>query len=154
MTDDAVGREPTPIPIFGQFGQALAYAERTMTAVLREHLAKLDTVPETWYALRLIATHGPHYSRAELSHELEGSRSLDRVSTRALLARVASEGLIDGDEVVDLTPHGEAVYQNLREHISGPTARLLGQFDVHDIETTVRTLQAIAARATEPEVAE
>jgi hypothetical protein len=33
--------------------------------------------------------------------------------------------------------------------IAGPTTELLSQFDVHDIETTVRTLQAISRRATE-----
>jgi hypothetical protein len=35
-----------------------------------------------------------------------------------------------------------------REYIASPTARLLGQFDTGDIETIVRTLQAIADRAT------
>jgi hypothetical protein len=33
--------------------------------------------------------------------------------------------------------------------VGGPTARLLSQFDIHDIETTVRTVQAITRRAAE-----
>jgi len=49
---------------------------------------------------------------------------------------------------VDLTPEGEALHRSLREYIAGPTVRLLSQFDLHDIETTVRTLQAITKRAT------
>ena len=36
---------------------------------------------------------------------------------------------------------------SLREYIAGPTTQLLSQFDIHDIETTVRTLQAITRRA-------
>jgi hypothetical protein len=44
--------------VFGQFGQALAFAEQTMTATLREHLAQRDTKPETWYALNLIVARG------------------------------------------------------------------------------------------------
>ena len=58
------------------------------------------------------------------------------------------DGLIAGGSDLDLTPAGEAQYQSLREYISGPSVELLSQFDVHDIETTVRTLQAITAKAT------
>jgi hypothetical protein len=137
----------TPPAVFGQFGQALAFAERTMTATLTEHLAERDTKPETWYALQLIATRGPGLSRDALSRDLEGSPRLDADSTRDLLARLEADGLIRGDARVDLTDDGAALHRSLREYIAAPTARLLGQFDVSDIETTVRTLQAITQRA-------
>jgi hypothetical protein len=137
----------TPPAVFGQFGQALAFAERTMTATLTEHLAERDTKPETWYALQLIATRGPGLSRGALSRDLEGSPRLDADSTRDLLARLEADGLIRGDARVDLTDDGAALHRGLREYIAAPTARLLGQFDVSDIETTVRTLQAITQRA-------
>ena len=139
----------TPPAVFGQFGQALAFAERTLSATLREHLAQRDTEPETWYALQLIATRGPGLSRQELSRDLEGSPNLNPGSTRELLARLEAEGLIRGDTHVDLTAEGVALYRSLREYIAGPTARLLGHFDIHDIETAVRTLQAITKRAAE-----
>jgi hypothetical protein len=42
-----------------------------------------------------------------------------------------------------------ALDRSLREYIAGPTARLLGQFDVAAIETTIRTLRAITERAEE-----
>ena len=58
---------------FAQFGQTLAFAERTLTATLRAHLAERDTAPETWYALQLIATRGPGLDREALSRDLEGS---------------------------------------------------------------------------------
>jgi DNA-binding MarR family transcriptional regulator len=139
----------TPPAAYSQFGQTLAFAERTLTATLRRHLAERGIQPETWYALQLIATRGPGMARAELTTDLEGSRTLNPDSTRELLARLEAEGLIRGDAEVDLTAEGEALHRSLREYIAGPTARLLGQFDRDDIETTVRTLQAITARAEE-----
>jgi hypothetical protein len=135
-----------PLPTFGQ---TLAFAERTLTETLRRHLAERETEPETWYALQLIATRGPGLAREALSHDLEGSRNLNADSTRELLARLEAEGLICGDAKLDLTADGEALQRSLREYIAGPAARLLGQFDPHDVETTVRTLQAIGDRAAE-----
>ena len=129
------------------FGQTLAFAERTLTAVLRQHLAERQTTPETWYALQLIATRGPGLDREALSQDLASSRSLNADSTRELLARLEAEGLIRGDAEVDLTAEGESLHRSLREYIAGPTAQLLGQFDADDIATTVRTLQAITERA-------
>jgi DNA-binding MarR family transcriptional regulator len=131
------------------FGQTLAFAERTLSAGLRQHLAERGTTPETWYALQLIATRGPGLSREALTSDLEGSRALNADSTRELLARLEAEGLIRGDAEVDLTAAGEALHRSLREYIAGPTAQLLGQFDRDDIETTMRTLQAITERAAE-----
>jgi DNA-binding MarR family transcriptional regulator len=139
----------TPPAVFGQFGQALAFAEQTLTVALREHLAQRGTKPETWYALQLIATRGPGLSRQALSQQLERSRNLNAGSTRELLARLEAEGLIRGGSRVDLTAQGEALHRSLREYVAGPAARLLSQFDLHDIETTVRTLQAITKRAAE-----
>jgi hypothetical protein len=133
--------------VYGQFGQALGLAERTLSGILRDHLAVRNTVPEAWYSLRLLATRGPAYPRAELTRMLEGP-GVDADATDALLARLEADGLIHGDAELDLTPAGAAQYQSLREYISGPSVQLLGQFDIHDIETTVRTLQAITAKAT------
>ena len=38
----------TPPDALAQFGQTLAFAERALTAVLRQHLAERQTTPETW----------------------------------------------------------------------------------------------------------
>ena len=135
--------------VFRQFGYTLAFAERTLTETLRQHLAERDIEPETWYALRLIATRSPGAPSEALIHDLEGSRGLDADSTRELLVRLDADGLIRGRETVDLTPEGEALFLSLREYIAGPTIRLLGQFDIQDIETTVRTMQAITRLAEE-----
>ena len=80
---------------------------------------------------------------------LERSRNVDSDSIGPLLAGLEADGLIRGDTHLDLTAQGEALHRSLREYIAGPTTRLLSQFDVHDIETTVRTVQAITERAAE-----
>jgi DNA-binding MarR family transcriptional regulator len=131
------------------FGTTLAYAERTLTEVLRQHLAERDTKPETWYALRLLGTRGPKLARTVLSHELEGSRTLNADSTGELLVRLEAEGLISGDTEVELTSKGEALFHSLSDYVFSATEQLLGQFDADDINTTVRTLQAITDRAAE-----
>ena len=135
--------------VYGQFGQVLAFAERTLTSVLRAHLVKRGVEPETWYALQLIATRGPGLDRGELSSVLAGSPNLDADSTRALLTWLQADGLIEGDASVDLTPEGTALHRSLREYISGPTTELLSQFELGDIETTVRTLQEITELASQ-----
>ncbi len=132
---------------FAQFGQTLAFAERSLTAVLRQHLAARQTTPETWYALQLIATRGPGLAREALSADLEGSPTLNADSTRELLARLHADGLIRGDAELDLTTEGEALHRSLRDSIAGPRTQLLSQFEVEDGETTIRTLQAITERA-------
>jgi DNA-binding MarR family transcriptional regulator len=139
--------------VYGQFGTTLALAERTLTDALREHLAKRDTKPETWYALRLIATRGPGLDRSALIRDLAGSRSVDAPSAAELLARLEAEGLIRGVAEVDLTNDGQALHRSLREYVIGSTTRLLSEFDVEDIETTVRTLQEITRRAAEERAA-
>jgi len=138
----------SPLPVYGQFGQALGFAERALTDQLHEHLAGREIKPETWYALQLIATRGPGLDREELTHVLSGSRSVDAASVEELLARLEREGLIQGDAQVDLTAEGVALHRSLREYIIGPKIRLLSRFDLDDIETTVRTLRAITEAVT------
>jgi hypothetical protein len=139
----------TPADLYPQLGQTLAFAERVLSATLIQHLAERDTKPETWYALKLIAAGGPGVDREALRADLEGSRTLDADSAGELIARLDSEGLIRGDAAISLTAEGEALFRSLRDYVVGPTIRLLSQFDVDDVETTIRTLQAITARAKE-----
>jgi hypothetical protein len=132
---------------YRQFGQTLAFAERTLTTVLRQHLAEREITPEKWYALKLIGTRGPGVARKLVIADLEGSPTLNSDSTRDLLARLEAEGLLRGGAELDLTAEGEVLFRNLEEYVSRPTAELLSQFDIDDVDTTVRTLQAITERA-------
>ena len=133
--------------VYTQFGYTLALAERSLTAVLQDHLAERGVRPETWYALQLLTVRGPVLEREVLAADLASSRALNPDSTRALLARLEAEGLIRGDREIELTDDGRALHRSLREYVAIPRDRLLSQFDVEDIETTVRTLRAIAQRA-------
>ena len=133
--------------VYTQFGYTLALAERSLTAVLQDHLAERGVRPETWYALQLLTVRGPVLEREVLAADLASSRALNPDSTRALLARLEGEGLIRGDREIELTDDGRALHRSLREYVAIPRDRLLSQFDVEDIETTVRTLRAIAERA-------
>lgn len=131
------------------FGPTLAFAEQTLTAVLHRHLAEHQIAPSTWYAMQLIAIRGPKLPREALVRGLESSRTLTADSTPELLDRLEAEGLIRGDREIDLTAEGEALHRSMREYVTGPTRELLSQFDADDIDTTVRTLQAITKRAGE-----
>ena len=129
---------------YAEFGQTLAFTERTLTAVLRNHLAQRDVEPETWYALKLIAVGGPKVARSSLVRDLAGRAGyMDADSANALLARLAVDGLITGEDAVDLTEAGTDLFEDLRGYVLGATVELLDRFDLSDIETTVRTLKAI-----------
>jgi DNA-binding MarR family transcriptional regulator len=129
------------------FGQTLAFAERALTASLRDHLAELGTTPETWYALQTIATRGPVIAREALVGELAQSRRLDASSASELLDRLDSEGLIRGSDDIELTEVGVARHRSLRDSIAVPTRELLAAFPPADIDTTMRTLRAMTERA-------
>ena len=64
-----------------------------------------------------------------------------------MLAQLDADGLIHGDTELSLTPAGEALFADLRSYVFERTARLLGQLDPGDVETTIRTMQAITQRA-------
>jgi hypothetical protein len=85
---------------------------------------------------------GTGLPREALSANLAGSRVFNAESTRQLLAELEDDGLIRGDAKLDLTAEGQTLYASLNEYVSRPTIELLSQFDIEDIDTTVRTLQA------------
>lgn len=87
--------------------------------------------------------------RAALSEELASSRTLNTGSARDLLVRLETAGLTHGDSEISLTAKGRALQHSLSEYITAPRVRLLSQFSIDDIDTTLRTLQAIAERAAE-----
>ena len=68
---------------------------------------------------------------------------------RELLARLEAAGLIRGGSTISLTADGQALHRSLSEYIAAPRIRLLSQFSIDDVNTTVRTMQAIADRAAE-----
>jgi DNA-binding MarR family transcriptional regulator len=139
----------TTPPASARFGYTLALTERTLSAVLHDHLAKRGIEPGTWYAFQVIVTNRPRIDRAKLTAELAGSRTLDAATVPALLRGLEAQGLISGDCEVELTPQGQALFEDLLQYVAVPRNRLLSQFNADDLETTVRTMQAITDRALE-----
>lgn len=136
----------TPPDVLAQFGYSLARAEQMLTRQLTQHLAQRGVEPATWYAMRLIGNAASGMPRDELIGRLEASRALDADSVRELLAKLEGDGLIGGGEQVELTAEGQEFFSGLREHVVGSTRVLLDRFDPSDLETTVRTVQAITAQ--------
>ncbi len=139
---------------YAQFGYTLAMTEQALTEVLTRHLAERDTETETWYALQVLSIRGPVLAREELSGQLERSRALNAELTQRLLERLEAEDLISGEDQVELTAQGRALHQSLRAYVDEARNALLSQFDLADVETTVRTMRAIGERAAEDTAAE
>jgi hypothetical protein len=135
--------------IYGEFGQALGFAERTLSAILRAHLAQRETIPEKWYSLKLLAgAGGAGMAPDVLVRTLSTAPTFSVHAAEVLLGELEGDGLVTGDEAaIRLSEAGQAEFADLRAYVAGPTVALLSQFDVSDIETTVRTLQAITERA-------
>jgi hypothetical protein len=146
ITETAHHMTTAPPAVYGQFGSSLGLAEQALTAALRRHLAERETKPETWYALQLLVLRGPTLTREAILRDLENSRALNADIARETVARLEADGMIRGGAKLELTDEGRALHRSLREYIAGPTIELLGQFELSDIEATVRTLQAITER--------
>ncbi len=69
-----------------------------------------------------------------------------------LLRALEADGLVEGGDVLSLTETGRSYFAELRQYVITPTIRLLGQCELADVETTIRTLREITARAREEEL--
>ncbi|RMI31307.1 hypothetical protein EBN03_18260 [Nocardia stercoris] len=126
----------------------LAFAERTMSEVLTAYLAERGVSPQLWYAVKLLGQRETATARTALTRDLEGSPGMDAESVRALLARLEREGIIDGDNEIELTETGRTLLLDLREYVAdSPTAQLLLGLDAEDLDTTVRTLRVVVDEA-------
>ncbi|MGD0198595.1 MAG: hypothetical protein ABSC56_11920 [Solirubrobacteraceae bacterium] len=142
---------PDAAEIYGQFGQTLAFAETTLNRVLERHLAAHGTAPHRWYALKLTAQAEP-VARAAVRDGLAAGGKVQPVDAEPLLRGLEADGLIEGGDVLSLTESGRSYFAELRQYVITPTIRLLGQFELADIETTIRTLREITTRASEDEL--
>jgi DNA-binding MarR family transcriptional regulator len=140
------------VEIYGQFGQTLALAEATLSKILEKHLASRGATPERWYALKLTA-QGEPIARAAVVDGLAAGGKVRPLDAEPLLRELEADGLVEGDDVLSLTDSGRGYFAELRQYVIAPTIRLLGQFELDAVTTTIRTLQEITARAREEELA-
>jgi len=139
------------VETYGQFGQTLAVAEATLNTILEKHLATHDTPPNRRYALKLIAQAEP-VARPALVDALAAGGKVQPVDAEPLLRALKADGLVAGDDLVSLTDAGRSTFEELRQYVITPTIRLLSQFELADIETTIRTLREITARGRQDEL--
>lgn len=139
------------VEIYGQFGQTLASAEATLNKVLERHLSARGTRPDRWYALKLTAQAEP-ITRAAVVDDLAAGGKVQPVDAEHLLRALEADDLVEGGDVLSLTESGRSYFAELRQYVITPTIRLLGQSELGDVETTIRTLREITARAREEEL--
>src|SRR5262249_20609807 len=108
--------------------------------------------PDRWYALKLTA-QGEPISRAAVVDGLAAGGKVQPVDAVPLLRGLEADGLIEGGDVLSLTDAGRSYFAELRRYVVTPTIRLLDQFELADVETTIRTLREITVRAREQELA-
>jgi len=143
----ATARPPATI------GQAVGIAETELTRLLAGVLAQTGTARETYLALQRLSFLGGTPARQAFVLDLSDALALDEPSAAALADSLRTAGLIHDLErdasggVVELTAAGAALQDRLRRSVGRLAAELVAPFDASDIETTIRTLQAVTERA-------
>ena len=124
------------------FGTAMALAERNLRGPLTQILTEEDLEPGAWFTLNALGLRGT--TPAATIKELLSTNGYDHASVDALLARLATVGLIeDGDELL-LTPAGAERYASVSDRIGTATRRVFSLFDATQVETARALLQQVA----------
>jgi hypothetical protein len=164
MTDTTATPAPAPAPTAAptptaapatpaaalNIGAAVGMAERALTRRLTSVLAETGTPTLTWYAFQRLSTFGtppsPEAFRRDLCVELD----LDEAATATLVDEIMAAGFAretGGGAQIVFTDTGEARRDRIRGALAPRAAELTASLDPRDVETTVRTLTAITARA-------
>jgi DNA-binding MarR family transcriptional regulator len=135
-------------------GPALGMAERTLRRGLVSVLAETGTPIQTWYAFQRLSFSGAAPTVPAFRADLSDSLDLDGPAAAALLNGIVAAGLMHevsepagGDARITLTPAGEDLQARIRASLAAGTGELIAPFDPADIETTIRTLNALTERA-------
>jgi len=135
-------------------GQAVGIAETELTKLLAGVLAQTGTPRETYLAMQRLSFLGGSPTAQDFVLDLSDALALGEPSAAALADSLRAAGLIhdlerdaSGGGVVELTAAGAALQDRLRGSVGRLSAELVAPFDASDIETTIRTLQAVTERA-------
>jgi DNA-binding MarR family transcriptional regulator len=135
-------------------GQAVGIAETELTKLLAGVLAETGTSRETYLAMQRLAFLGGAPALEAFVLDLTEALAIDKPSAVALAESLQTAEIIHDLErdavrgrVVELTAAGVALQDRLRRSVARVSAELTAPFDAADIETTIRTLQAITDRA-------
>jgi DNA-binding MarR family transcriptional regulator len=135
-------------------GQAVGLAEAELTKLLAGVLAETGTSRRTYLAMQRLSFLGGAAAPAALVADLSDALAIDEPAAAELADSLRDAGLIHDLErdatrggVVELTAAGAALQDRLRRSAGRVSAELVAPFDASDIETTIRTLQAVTERA-------
>ena len=136
-------------------GQAVGIAETELTRLLAGVLAQTGTPRQTYLAMQRLSFLGGAPATEAFVRDLSDALALDQDSAAALADSLRTAGLIHDLErdttggVVELTDAGAALQDRLRRSVGRLSAELVAPLDASDLETTIRTLQAVTERARE-----
>jgi DNA-binding MarR family transcriptional regulator len=135
-------------------GQAVGIAEAELTKLLAGVLAETGTSREAYLAMQRLSFLGGAPAVEAFILDLSDALALDEPSAAALAGSLQTAGVIHDLErdatsgrVVELTAAGAALQDRVRRSVGRVSAELIAPFDASDIETTIRTLQAVTERA-------
>jgi DNA-binding MarR family transcriptional regulator len=135
-------------------GQAVGIAEAELTKLLAGVLAETGTSRETYLAMQRLSFLGGAPALEAFILDLSDALALDQPSAAVLAGSLQTAGIIHDLErdatsgrVVELTAAGAALQDRVRRSVGRVTAELVAPFAASDIETTIRTLQAVTERA-------
>jgi DNA-binding MarR family transcriptional regulator len=145
----------TTAPPPATIGQAVGIAETELTRLLAGVLAETGTPRESYLAMQRLSFLGGATDPEAFARDLADALALDEPSAVALADSLRTAGLIHDLErdaaggVVELTAAGAALQDRLRRSVGRLAAELVAPLPASDVETTIRTLQAITERARE-----
>ena len=133
---------------------ALGTAERAMTRLLLDVLARTGTPELTWYAFQRLSVLQPAPTPDAFRRDLGDELELDAAGATALLDEIVAAGLMhevggpDGGEArIALTAAGQSARARIRGSVAALITELVESFDPEDIEITTRTLTGLTERA-------
>jgi len=102
-----------------------------------------------YLALQRLNTLGGHATRDDYERDLSEWLGLDGPGAKALADELLERNLAAADDHdIRFTEQGRALREGILTEGAQLTRALLTGLDAHDVETTIRTLQAITTRAT------
>jgi DNA-binding MarR family transcriptional regulator len=145
--------QTTPRPP-ATIGRAVGMAEAALTRLLTDVLAETQTPRETYLAFQRLSLLGGAAPLAAYLRDLSDALFLAEAEAAALAGSLLRAGLIqererdaDPDPVVGFTDSGKALADRIARSVGRLAAEMVAPVDPGDIETTIRTLQAITQRA-------
>jgi hypothetical protein len=128
-------------------GVDIGEAQRAVGAVLDALLAETGTAFVTWVAVNVLATAPAPLSRDELVERMVAGLKLDPAAVQEAVAGASTDGLIVGDESVELTDAGRDLHARISGGIAAVTPQLYGGIPPEDLAVAHRVLRTVIDRA-------